>query len=250
MNEIALADFCEPQAFDTEHLGRSVLRLAPTIADAPERLAAQLRQETARWRRGGVWLVSLRLSEARAGTCEAALTEAGFRRIETLVTFERATGSQPPSAILVRPAQSADWLQAIELARGAFRYDRYHADPLVPDEAADRLKAAWVANALAGRAEAVLLAHWQGRVAGFATLLATAEAGIIDLIATAPWAQRMGIGRALVAAALAHYAGRRPVLRVSTQADNLASQRLYCGSGFAEVARQATYHWVNLERAL
>ncbi|MBM3492285.1 MAG: GNAT family N-acetyltransferase [Alphaproteobacteria bacterium] len=245
MSEALLASFTQPQAFDSEQLGRPVVRLAPAIAEHPERL----RQETAAWRRGGVWLASLRLLAERAAGCEDVLAEHGFRRIETLVTFERSTAAPPPAVYPVERATREDGHEAIAIARSAFRYDRYHADPLVPNAAADRLKGAWVANSLAGRAEAVLVARWDGRVAGFVTLMQTAEAGVIDLVATAPAAQGRGIGRALVAASLAFVAGRRPRLRVATQADNVASQRLYRGCGFAEVARQATYHWVNPELA-
>ena len=251
MSEMALVGLSQPQAFDTEQFGRPVVRLLADIAADGGALAGRLAHEIDNWRRQGVWLASVRLPEARAEACEAELAAAGFRRIETLVSFERPTAAPPPAdhpvAHPVALAARQDWPETIEIARTAFRYDRYHADPLVPKAGADRLKAAWVANSLAGRADAVLLAKRDGRVAGFVTLMATAEAAAIDLIATAPWAQGRGIGRALVAAALARYAEQRPLMRGATQADNLASQRLYRGAGFVETARQATYHRINTE---
>lgn len=195
--------------------------------------------------RRGFWLVSCRVAEDD-GAAIGALEAAGFRRVETLVTLRRnlaeADRTPPPG---VRPASASDREAVAEIAARAFRFDRFHADPRVPRPLADRLKAEWAANGLGGRADLALVAEEAGRVAGFNLLLADGVEAVIDLIAVAEPFRGRGVGRRLVAAGFAHYAGRSRAMRVGTQADNLPSIRLYEGLGFRPRLRRATLHWID-----
>lgn len=195
-------------------------------------------------RKAGVFLIACRLAaHAPAG----ALIAAGFRPIETLVTLARPldpaeAGGAPGSVRLA--AGPGDARACAEIAARAFRHDRFHADPDVDDKAADRLKADWAANAVAGRADRVFLALDEtGRAVGFNACLWRGAAPAIDLIAVDPAAAGKGHGRRLVAAAIAAYAGRAERLLVGTQADNAPSLRLYRAAGFREIARATSYHW-------
>ena len=172
------------------------------------------------------------------------LTSAGFEKVETLVTFERLLDNDVSDAhgTTLGGAEAAS--QSVEIARTAFRDDRFHRDTRVPKDGADELKARWVANSFAGRADAIVVRHENERVVGFCACLYREPHAVIDLIATAPDAQGRGHGRALVAGALAHYTGQAQAMRVGTQLDNHRSRKLYVESGFVEVSRADTFHWV------
>jgi spore coat polysaccharide biosynthesis protein SpsF len=227
--------------FESGVFGVPVGRLLPPPAPGWDALGAAVEA----WAEAGYWLVSCRLPEEDAAAIRA-LEAAGFRRVETLVTMRRSLeggDAEPPPG--VRRAMPGDRDAVVEIARTAFGFDRFHADPRVPRALADRLKAAWAANGLAGRAELALVAEEAGEVAGFNLLLKDGEEAVIDLIAVAPGFRGRGVGRRLVLAGLAGYAGRARAVRAGTQADNRPSLKLYGSLGFAPAARRATLHWIN-----
>lgn len=226
----------EAQPFDTEALGLPVARLAVPRGVAARDVAAS----AAAWRARGLGLVACRIPEAWHAERDA-LTAAGFRAIESLVTYERAGGAAPPVPAAVRPARAADRDACMAIAARAFRSDRYHTDPAIDDGAADRLKARWVANAFAGRADGRLVADEGGGPLGFALGIARDGWALLDLIAVAPEAQGRGLGAALLAGFIAHYADR--ATRAGTQAANRASCRMYERTGYQIVERAVTLHW-------
>jgi ribosomal protein S18 acetylase RimI-like enzyme len=226
----------EPQPFDSAGLGIAVARLAPTRGMTRADVAGAVADGRAR----GLGLVSCRVPAAWSAEQEA-LVAAGFRVIETLVTFERGPDPAPPVPATVRPARATDRDACMALAARAFRHDRYHADPALDGAAADRLKAAWVANAFAGRADARFVADVGDGPVSFALGIDRPDAALLDLIAVAPEHQGQGLGAALLAGFIAHYAGR--ATRAGTQANNAASCRLYERAGYVEVGRAATLHW-------
>lgn len=239
------------QAFDSEMLGGRVGRLdIPTDGrDVAEILGSQLADLAAGWRAEGYWLVSCRLSEPTPGTppaAEAVLRAAGFQPVETLVTLIHDL-----SDILAAPTEgiSAGSPKDVEacaaIGAEALVTSRYNVDPRIDPARASALKAQWVRNAFAGRADTILCAHDDGKVTGFNLLLKRGDDAIIDLIAVDPTAQRRGHGRKLVAASLAHYANSAKRMIVGTQAINAASLALYQALGFVEQQRAVTYHWMN-----
>jgi ribosomal protein S18 acetylase RimI-like enzyme len=226
----------ESQPFDGEMLGVPVARLTVPRCVASGILADAVGD----WRHQGLGLVSCRVPEAWHAE-RSALVHAGFREIETLVTYQRGPLPPPLVPAAVRAARDDDRDACMAIAARAFRHDRYHVDPAIDDEAADRLKARWVANAFAGRAAARLVADVGHGPVGFALGLTRGDAGLLDLIAVAPEAQGRGLGAALLAGFVAHYAGR--ATRAGTQEANRASCRLYERAGYAVVARDVTLHW-------
>jgi len=243
---LAVSDQCllqyPVQPFETEIVCMPVckLSLAETDDDAD---TETLRQFTAAWREKGIWLVSCRLSDDRVGAIER-LTDAGFRPIENLVTFERRIdGDETVSDVEL--ATGDDIAACIEISNGAFTHDRLHRDPLVPDTVADNVRRAWIRNNMNGRADASFVIRRDGDVAGFNLCLFDGDTAVIDLIAVSPAFQKMNIGTRLVMGALNHYRGRASRVRVGTQTENLASIALYKKAGFAAVQQQTTLHWVN-----
>ena len=230
--------------FETERFGRPVSRLVLRGALGADSGPA-LKEEMAVRRRGGEYLVNCRLPEDLADDADAALRGAGFVPVETLITFERAIDvplAPPPPAIA--PAGPADIEPCVAIGARAFVYDRFHADARLPKDRADALKGAWVRNDLTARADACFVARRDGTPAGFVLCLKQDELAIIDLIAVGPEHQRRGLGRALMLAAIARYAGPRRRMRVGTQESNGASVKLYHSLGFAQAGRARTYHWV------
>jgi len=218
--------------FDSGFLGQPVWVLED-IAQAASVVAAA--------RSFGVGLLVRRGEASEAGM----LLPLGFRQIEILVTLEAplSSGSAdlPP---MIRIATHEDAEAVSDIARCAFHTDRWHRDPMIPDDRADAYKAAWAGNNVQGRAAAVLLATDDaGRVLGFNALLIRGDVLVVDLIAVSPGHQGRGIGRALMAGAFAHGAGRARVLQVGTQAENHASLRLYERLGMQRIGTATTWHW-------
>lgn len=256
---------CVRQAFESDLIGLTVEKLVLSPQDVPE---SALGDHIEGWRRKEVWLVSCRVPDD-AAPLKAALRDAGFREIETLVTLSRPAPktpaapaapaapetSAPPAALAelptgIRRATSADRQACIEIAGRAFSDDRLHADPLVPDHIADRVRTHWVANDLDGRADLALVAEKSGRVAGFNLLLKRGRDAVIDLIAVDPDFRRQGLGAALIDGAFAAFGSSIDGMRLGTQAANTASLKMYARSGFHEAERHVTFHWINDQVAI
>ncbi len=169
------------------------------------------------------------------------LEASGFRVVDTALTFGWE-GERVPEPVegspVVRRAAPEDREVVVAIAAGVFRYSRFHLDPLISDEAADRIKGEWIANYFRGeRGDGLLVAEVDGEVAGFlGTLVRPGEDGevpraVLDLIGVGGGFQGRGVGTALTRAFVSGYrAGHRLV--VGTQAANLPSARLYERMGF------------------
>ena len=220
------------QEFESRIFGAPVWKL-PHVPEMPalSRLLDQARAD-------GVALVSCRMDEGvPAGNLEAA----GFRRIEKLLTFERPLDDGPGQvADLALEAEAA---ACAEIGARVFTHDRYHRDPEIPQDVADEIKRQWVLNGVLGRSDAPIVARVDGEIAGFNLCLRRENIAIIDLIGVARPHQGKGLGRALVAAALGHYAGTCRVMQVGTQDTNGPSIALYERAGFVPVRAAVTFHW-------
>lgn len=164
------------------------------------------------------------------------LTNAGFRVIDVNVTFERQPEniSSVNNNIFVRDVQPEDETDVLKIAENSFIYSRFHLDPLVTKELADKIKREWIANYVRKqRGERLLVAEVDGKPTGFLALLVTNEkVGVIDLIGVAKNMQGRGVGKQLVefhiSDALKKYSG----LLVGTQIANIPSMRLYQTCGY------------------
>lgn len=170
----------------------------------------------------------------------------GFRRIETLVTYEGRLDPTQAMPEAVRLGEPSDADACREIAAAAFAHDRWHADPAIPDRAAVAFKGAWVENDLRGRADTVLIAvdpDEPRSVQGFLLILERRGVAVIDLIAVAPRAQGRGVARRLMQAMSATCGVRCAMARAGTQDTNLAAIRLYERHGWRMADRQITWHW-------
>lgn len=222
-----------PQPFDSEIIGAPVYRAEPRSVTEIPALDASVPDDAA--------LVSVRVPLDWV----KVMAMTGFREIERLVSFERplsaADGDILPDGIRLTTAEDAD--ACADIAGRCFKFDRYHADPELDNDAADESKRAWARNDVLGRGDAGFVAEFRGKIVGFNLCLRGDDWAMIDLIAVAPEAQGLGLGKALVEAAIRHYAGRVPTLKVGTQSSNNASLAIYGANGFTKSSESVTFHW-------
>lgn len=232
------------RAFETQLLGlptRHVdeIRGLPPGSELPAPLVGALLNAL---EAEGARLVTCRRPESDRSTL-AALQAGGFRVVECLLTLARSLNHgilSKPIGVALASAADADGCGAIGAA--AFRYDRFHADCAIDERRASALKSAWARNSVLGRADAVFVTRSGGSVTGFNACLLRGDTAIIDLIGVAPQQQGKGLGRALVAAALAHYSGRARRMLVGTQSCNFGSLALYQGLGFRVESSALSLH--------
>jgi len=212
--------------FETDMLGIPTASLDAACALASGPLETTLEMA----RREGIKLVTCRCPASDRGAINA-LQDCGFRVIECLLTLGRRLDVPAERPARVRLARREDAEAVAQIGASTFRFDRFHADARVSDQAADRLKGAWARNAVEGRADAVFVAEDDGRIAGFNACLLREDA-VIDLIGVAKDMQGKGIGRDLVRTSLSYYAGKAARMIVGTQSANHASLALYQSAGF------------------
>jgi ribosomal protein S18 acetylase RimI-like enzyme len=266
-------------AFDSEALGVGAARVdvvAPPPADPPfiesavrgddapspplgeqavEAMAAALRRARANALADGAPHLVGRV-DARALEKSWAFERAGFALVDGLLTFARRINARDadhappaPAGVTIRTAGPADADRIA--AEATFYWDRFHADPVLPAGAADRLHATWVRNSCLGTAAHVVwVAEDEAGVLGFTTgwldPLVRDSLGLptvtLVLVATSARARRRGIARALAAHAI-HWAAQEGLaaVEVGTQLRNIAAARTYESAGFRLVATSLTF---------
>lgn len=250
-----------PSPWDSEILGVPTFWCrAPTVwgeGEGVDAVAAELAAQIIERVRGRGELVMIRV-DARDHVLARALEDAGFRLMDTTVTFLARFDEEPGRSLegggrVALEHARPDDLSALERIARSFRTGHFHADPrLAP--VADELYVQWTRNSLATRADAVLVVRdvETSTPVGFITCvldrrLAAADPprrhGVIELVAVDASAQGAGVGRALVSGALAWFRGAGATsVEVGTQVDNVRAVRLYQRAGFRCVAFSHTFH--------
>jgi GNAT superfamily N-acetyltransferase len=170
-----------------------------------------------------------------------AFGEAGLRIVEVNVVFAldpySAPNGGPTVGVEVGEVRPDQTLEALAIAESSFTFTRFHLDPHIANDVANRVKREWVRSYIEGRrGERLLIATLNGRPAGFLAVLASQSAGArirtIDLMAVAQSARKRGVGHALVQAFIDMNRHSCDVLEVGTQVANIPSIRLYESFGF------------------
>jgi len=194
----------------------------------------------------GVWHMSARVDASDLSSLHV-LEEAGFLTVDGILTFaldlKEHSPVKPVNDFNIRLANADDATEAAVLARTAYVYDRFHADPFIDRELADELHADWVRNSCNDKAaDAVLIAEDENGLLGFVTCKLTGDMGCdlpkssrgtIVLVASTPQARGRGIGYSLTMAALEWFRGSGcETVEVGTQLSNITASRLYQKCGF------------------
>lgn len=171
-----------------------------------------------------------------------ALEKLGFCYIENLLTFTFNFKKRqlPFPNIVIRTWKEEDLEPLAVIGKTAFKYDRFHADPIISKTNADIIKQEWVLNSCKGYADEVLVAEIDNRCVGFITLKIKNETGIIDLIAVDPRYSGKGIGTEIIYGALQWFSTRVESVNVGTQSTNIASINMYTRCKFKLVNCQIT----------
>ena len=241
--------------WDSGILGMECSRL--DFVTAPDlQIASQLAARTTEF--GGDH-ISVRF-DAEDSHLIGGFAENGYEVVDTINTFVIQTSNLEPfsSENLIRMTTPADAVAVREIARKAFKVDRFHSDPLIPKDLADEIHAQWGYNSVMGSAaDAVVIGEDEnGRVVGFVTCriqIDTAEflrqkIGTIVLVATDPNAQGKGTGTKMVRSALNWFIAQGcDLVDVGTQASNERARKLYENTGFCLKATLVSFRWSNLK---
>lgn len=177
-----------------------------------------------------------------------ALEKSGFNLIDTNIVLEKEIF---PSAKVVenwitRFAVAGDELRLERIAGSAFKYSRFHMDPLISKDIADSIKVEWVRNFFKGaRGDAMVVALDEEKPIGFLQLINNNDDVIfIDLIAVDGSYHGKGVAFAMITFAENNFAAKR-LLRVGTQIANIPSLRLYEKAGFKIKESTYIFHYHN-----
>jgi ribosomal protein S18 acetylase RimI-like enzyme len=178
------------------------------------------------------------------------LADAGFRVVDTALTFDRpVSGPQAsPRGPLIRFSRPQDREAVSRIAGRSFRFSRFHLDALFPKLLADSIKSSWAGNYFEGkRGDGMVVAERNSVVVGFLQLL-WSEPGclVVDLIGLDSAWQGQGIGRDMILYAALHGTGDGRVpsaMKVGTQAANTPSVRLYESLGFRLTSAHYVMHF-------
>jgi ribosomal protein S18 acetylase RimI-like enzyme len=179
-------------------------------------------------------------------TSVQALVAEGFFPVDVAVAFEGpAVGGTAAEAC--RYARADDRDAVTRIAGQTFEFSRFHLDPKIPREIADRLKAQWTASFFSGgRGDAMAVATVAGEVVAFLQLFyLPGDTLLIDLIGVARGFQGRGIARELIRFACTQPAPGRAApgrVKVGTQIANTRSVRLYESLGLRLTDAQYVLH--------
>lgn len=158
----------------------------------------------------------------------------GFCVIDLNVQLFQPVLSMHTDNTNIRIADPEDEIAVRSLARTAFKHNRFHRDPYIPDEIASRIKEEWVGNFFAGkRGEWMVVAEEDNTIVGFLQLLRKEDDTlIIDLIAVAQHCRSKGLAKAMISFASDSCGSQHAGIQVGTQIANTASLALYTDLGF------------------
>ncbi|MBL8177152.1 MAG: GNAT family N-acetyltransferase [Bryobacterales bacterium] len=250
-----------PLVWDSGHFGFSAARLDLLLADGAYRQSVRRKQHLLdvvlrECEQQEIVHLSVR-TQAADLTSIHALEHRGFELIDGIQTFTLCL-DQPPSVVANVPEGTCigryePWQLGgiLEIAKSAYRFDRFHSDAALPPGSADRLHEDWVRNSCAGQAaDLVMVACKQDQVLGFVTVKFDSSVRCRDggrlativLVATAESGRGQGIAKATTSAVLSWLREKNTAaVQVGTQLSNVAAGRLYESCGFRLGATTLTF---------
>jgi ribosomal protein S18 acetylase RimI-like enzyme len=233
-----------PDLWLTTTTGWGVHRLDSPL-DAPESEVRQALQLVAG--SGDHVLIFCRVDTSAVEPCWQLLNS-GFFPVDIGISLE-STGRtrHQEQSHLVRRANPADREEVLRIAESSFQFSRFHLDPRIPNDIADRIKRRWAESYFDGaRGDAIYVAYLGEQVVGFLATMITSdrqgETAVIDLIGVDRNARGLGVGASLVSYFEKEWLDQCRVLRVGTQAANTSSIRFYENQGFRVRSSEYVLH--------
>ena len=227
--------------FPVAQIERLQIRDPETAGRDFERVAAWLDQQ-------GVKLASCRLAHDQLS--ESMLLETnGFRFVEMVISpkldgVDKLAGCA--DSIAIEPAGASDVPALQAIAQSAFGHERYHVDPRLNRQLADKRYGNWVANTLTHSSQKLLKITDANRLVGvFIAERFPGGHAYWHLTAIAPEWQGMGYGRRVWTAMLNRHSAEGCVsLTTNVSVRNVAVLNLYARLGFRFLPPQMTFHWL------
>jgi RimJ/RimL family protein N-acetyltransferase len=176
------------------------------------------------------------------------LEQRGFRFIEVIYRPQLIAVREaafPKDDLEISPATDRDLPTIEEIAGSAFKTDRFHLDPRISDDFADRRYRRWVRTTLQHPSQRLLKVSEAGNIVAFFIVERFPDGRCYwHLTAIAPAVQRKGLGKRVWRAMIMHH--RHEVVdRIETtiSAHNVAVLNLYAGLGFRFQPPAMTFHW-------
>lgn len=173
------------------------------------------------------------------------LESLGFGLVDTAIVLEKPLDRPVSELDGVRFARSEDRSPVGGVARRSFEFSRFHLDPRIPSDLANRVKEAWVESYFAGtRGDGMVVREAGGTVTSFlAILLDEARRAVtIDLIAVDPLQRGRGYASDMIGFVETRFAGLS-CIRVGTQMANVPSLRMYGKLGFQIAESSYVFHY-------
>lgn len=174
------------------------------------------------------------------------LEKANFKLIDTSTQFEfsnkKLSDIEQNNVLEICYAENSYKQELENIAKDNFQYSRFHLDPLIDDDIANKIKQNWVKSYFFGkRGDKMLLALLNKRPVGFLQLIVKEKELIIDLICVDKKAQGRGVASSLIKFAGADM--KPATIKVGTQISNLASINLYQKLGFILAKSDYIFHY-------
>lgn len=171
-----------------------------------------------------------------------------FRLVDTNLIFSKkvlSNNMQIPNCKL-RFAEPGDLEKVSFIAESSFSFSRFHLDPLIPDNIANKIKSEWVSNYFYGRrGDYLVIAEIDNNIAGFLLLLkGSSNELIIDLIATGHEYRGKGIAKEMIRFTESRLSSCQ-IIEVGTQLANVTSIGLYESLGFRLKKANYVFHYHN-----
>ena len=194
-----------------------------------------------------VSFISTKIPGPNPALCRA-LEESGFYLADAVAALSRSGSLRPPKTPLGNGFAWSEHPENVASTAAAFRhlfYDgRFHNDPDIPREAADRLWEAAIINQLESDDSRQLFLLDGSKPAGISIVrpIDTDRASLFIFGVAAEY-RGHGLGRALLSETLARLRNRYGMIEVETSTYNTAAVRLYRGLGFEQQGIKLSFHW-------
>lgn len=234
--------------WDSEVFGVAVAQIENLRVDRSQSVEPDFSAAQAWLDANKIEMVSCRLGHDRLDE-SFFLEQNGFRFIEMVLHPQIAALGEKiidDQGLSVSTADIGDLQTLVGIAESAFGCERYHVDPRVDSEMANRRYGNWVKSAFVHPRQVVLKVEDNDQVVALFVVETIAPGYVYwHLTAVAPGFQGRGLGlRAWRAMLNYHQKQEALVVRTTISARNVRVLNLYSRLGFSFLPPEMTFHWV------